>query len=357
MNTEIQWKVLAEKVDSQRMIALLESFPDQIAEAERLGAACDLSRLSTPPRSVIFVGMGGSAMAGDLMSLLGADFQTVPLEVVRSYSLPHWVGPNTLVVGLSYSGQTEETLTAFQEARRRGADVLAVTSGGQLAAFCERENLPCLRIPNGRPPRTALGYLFIPLLLIFHRLGIFSNLREALDECLALSRKKVQEFCLESEEAANPAKQVALKLWKRLPVFYASTHLAPVALRWKAQINENAKQHAFWNVLPEMNHNEIVGWQMSGQEAVRKYLQPVFLQDSQELPPLRRRLKITERILREKGFEVIQLKTEGRSRLARIFSLILWADFTSYYLSLLNEVDPTPISVIDSLKKQLQENR
>ena len=335
------------------MIDLLESFPAQLEEAETLGRKFEISQIPAAPAHILFVGMGGSAMAGELLRLLGRDRSPVPMTVIRDYTLPAWVDEKTLVVGLSYSGNTEETISAFREARKRSAGLLGISSGGKLGAFCQSEKIPFVQIPGGRPPRTALGYLTIPVFLIFQRAGLFSKISGELEELREIAQEKVRRFGLKNDEKENPAKQLARQFQGKLPVFYAPENLGALALRWKAQINENAKQQAFWNVLPEMNHNEIVGWELAGQDSWQGSFHAVFLHDQNGDPRIRRRIEITAEMLKKRGVEILSLNTEGRSYFARLFSLILLADFTSYYLALLNGVDPTPIPVIDALKSKL----
>ncbi len=355
MQATVSWKSLAKKFDKSGMIDLLESFPTQLAEAERLGREFEIPQTGIAAAHILLVGMGGSAMAGDVARLLGRTRTPIPMTVIRDYSLPAWVNEKNLVVGLSYSGDTEETITAFQKAHERGASLFAVTSGGKLAAFCQSKNIPFVRIPGGRPPRTALGYLLIPLLLAFQRLDLFPGAEAELEELRQFVAEKVRQFGLEMDEKENLAKRLARRFQGKLPVFYAYGGLNAVALRWKAQINENAKQQAFWNVIPEMNHNEIVGWELAGQKTERSFFQIVFLRDRGDNARIQKRFEISGEILAKRGVDVLFLETEGESFLARFFSLILLADFTSFYLSLLNGVDPTPISVIDELKSRLRE--
>ncbi len=348
------WQLLAERIDSFRMIDLLESFPEQLTEAERLGREFEFRQPDIPIKQLVFVGMGGSALAGDVIRALVEDRTSVSVQVHRAYTLPAWVGHETLVAALSHSGNTEETLFAFREAQDRHAKLLAVTSGGQLASFCQQEKIPYIRIPGGRPPRTALGYLFFPLFLVLVQNSFFDRVTGELEELHHLVAEKAQLFALEVPEENNPAKQWARKLHGKVPVFYASGKLGVAALRWKAQLNENAKQHAFWNILPEMNHNEIVGWELQGQKKLRSTFQPIFLHNTNDHPQIQKRMAISERTLQKSGLEVLHIETEGDTELARLFSIILLADFTSYYMALLNGIDPTPIAVIDELKSKLQ---
>ena len=351
----VNWQSLQKEVDQQNMLALLESFPRQVEEAIEIGRNFDISQIEkTDIRNLVFSGMGGSAIGGDLLKLLGTHQLKVPVEVVRNYFVPEFLSDTTLFTAFSFSGNTEETISAFKHAGEKHARRLVISSGGQLKELCREAHVPFVQIPGGRPPRTALGYLMIPILVILSRLGFFQNRDNPLGELQLYLRTAKEKYRLETETVDNPAKKLALKLVNRVPIIYSSVDMSAVGLRWKGQFSENAKVPAFQNVVPEMNHNEIVGWERVANLALEDKLQVIFLRDSQDYKRIQSRMEITETIVAKAAkSRPIRIESEGEGRLTRLFSFIYLSDFTSYYLALLNKVDPTPIPFIDVLKDTL----
>jgi glucose/mannose-6-phosphate isomerase len=276
----------------------------------------------------------------------------VPMAVIRGYSLPAYVGINTLMIAVSYSGNTEETFSAFRQGLDAGAMGYVITGGGQLDDLAESLNIPRVRVPKGLPPRCSLGYLFIPVLLALDETGLISLPGRDLQEAIQLTDKLRKSYAPDCPREENPAKQLALELQGSVPVIYGSLGTTETAaLRWKTQFNENSKAYATYNILPEMNHNEIVGWDALPELSTKTAA--IFLRDSNEHPSVNARMEISSSILQEKGLTVYQFWSQGESPLARLLSLIYLGDYTSYYLALLNEIDPTPVDMIDELKRKL----
>jgi len=331
---------------------MAEGFPDQCRQGLKLG---DEAQISDSYRieydGIVGLGMGGSAIGGDLLAAIYSGELSVPATTVRDYALPSWVGERTLVFAVSYSGNTEETLAAFDEARRRGARVIGVTSGGELARICGENGLPCVVVPGGRPPRASTGYLLMSLVAVVERLGLIGGQAAARRECLEVLDAQAAEYGRHSPADANRAKQVAGLLHDKVPVIYASTPiLGAVAYRWRTQFNENAKVLAMSHELPELDHNEIVGWELG-----RNLLGPrcvIVLTDPGMSDRARRRLEITQDLLGS-GVEVHREAARGDSALARILSAMYLGDCASLYLALLNGVDPLAIRPIEELKKRL----
>jgi len=333
------------------MLRRVWELPEQVEQARSLGA--DL-RLALPelPRHVVILGMGGSAIGGELLKALVEPECPVPIAVNREYDLPAYVGPGTLVVASSYSGNTEETLSACRLAAERGARVVAVTTGGVLAQWAADHGWPLVRIPGGLQPRAAIGYSFIPLLGLLQQLGLVAPKGDDIRETVAVLRALRSELGPDVPSASNPAKQLALRLHGKLPLIYGTGGWrAVVAYRWKCQINENAKAPAWHNTFPELNHNETVGWEVPA--AVTRLVELVVLRDRGDSPRINRRVQVTVDIMGPAIAGVTQVASRGESELARLFSLLYMGDFTSVYLALLNEVDPTPVRVIDRLKQEL----
>ena len=340
------------EIDPKGMGDLIEGFPGQIEEAWRIGAEARVPSDYAEVDQIVVQGMGGSAVGGDLLGALYSDRLKVPYAVVRDYGLPGYAGPRTLFVASSYSGNTEETLSGYAEAKRRGCKILAVTSGGRLAESARADGFPRLAIPAGFMPRAALAYSFFPLLGVLVRLGLFPDASREVEETIEAMREGVGRLGRAVPAARNPAKELAQWFHGHYPLVYAAgAWPGIVAMRWKTQINENAKNLAFWNVLPELNHNETVGYEAPPQ--LIREMRVLFLLSGEESPRLAKRLEVTREIVAQAGAGTRELKAAGRSALGRMFSLIQYGDFVSLYLAVLNGVDPTPVKVIDRLKAEL----
>ena len=338
-------------IDRSEMFRCISDFPAQVEEAIKIGSRANLRALKAPFSSIVLTGMGGSAIGGDLLRSYVSQELGVPFLVNRSYLLPAFVNKSTLVVVSSYSGNTEETLAAYKAARARNAKILCLTTGGDVLRLAERHGNAVIKVIPGLQPRAALGYSFFPLLLALTRIGLLRNqdrsIRETVDMLWKLSRR-LGDF----RRKTNKAVRIARALHGRLPIIYSATeHLDAVNVRWRGQISENAKQLAHGNVLPEMNHNEIVGWNVD--RTLMKKTAVVFLKDKGVLDRVRLREKITRSIVRRHAGKVLEVSGEGSSLLARIFSLVYLGDWASFYLAILNGKDPTPVTVIEYLKREL----
>lgn len=336
--------------DPTGMYRLALGFPEQCREALRLAEATPLPMSGSGIRLVVVTGLGGSAAGGDVVRALCEASGSMPCLVNRDYALPNFVGTDTLVFATSYSGNTEETLAAYADARRRGARLIAVTSGGELGRHAERDGVPCFRIPGGQPPRTAMGYMLVPVLVAAGRLGVLpvQDVAGAAAHCdVALAGWRA-----EVPSARNEAKQLAAFLHGALGVIYGlGAWQWVVATRWRGQINENAKQIVLTHALPELNHNEIIGWEGAGRVGVARWA-TLLLEDGQESDRMRLRADVTTDLLRAAG-GVRRVRAGGPTLLAKMLSLALLGDFVSLYLAALNGVDPFLIRSIDRIKDEL----
>lgn len=332
------------ELDAEGMGELIAGFPGQVREAAELAASIRLPGYRELPRGVAVVGMGGSAIAADLAAGLP---RQVPLLTVRGYALPPFVDQSYLVIASSHSGDTEETLAAFAEAGQRGCARVAITTGGRLAEQAGDAGLPLVTYSYAGPPRAALGLSLLLLLGTLERAG----LRPAVDLAPVLAAvEEVASRCRpESPSGSNPAKQLAGELPGRIPITYGAQHLAAVARRWKGQFNENAKSFSAWEELPEADHNAVVGY-----EHPRRAPVSLILLESQEYHPrVALRLAATAELAAERGHPVHRGRAQGRGPLTEMLSLVHLGDWVSYYLALLNGVDPTPIPAIERLKAAL----
>jgi len=331
-----------------RMLELVRSLPDQLESG--LTEACRAG-LGRPARfdNAVVAGMGGSGIGGDICRGLLFGESPVPLLVWRDYELPALVSRRTLFLAVSYSGETEETLAAFRAARRRAARIVCIATGGTLARLAQRYGYPMVPVPAGMPPRAALGHLFASIIVVLSRLGVCRSYAPDIREAARLLRRR----------AATLGKQAGLLAWAlrgSLPVVYSSSRLLDcVANRWRCQLNENAKVMCHTNVLPELDHNEIIGIGRPGFLRSRAVL--VTLLDSGTHPRTRRRVRHTLAVTAGGFRRVLPLRSRGRSALARVCWLIALGDLVSCELARLNRVDPMAIARIDALKRLMAGRR
>jgi len=300
------------------------------------------------PDGAVVAGMGGSGIGGRLaIAALGPRARR-PLAVVAGYALPPWTTPGTLVVCSSYSGNTEETLACYEQAGALGAPRVAVTTGGELAARARRDGVPVIPVPGGFQPRAAVGYSLVAVLESVAKAGGAPSLRDEVEAAAALAEALVREWGPEGA-ADGDAKQLARRLAGRIAVVAGADLTAPVAYRWKAQLNENAKLPAFASELPELDHNELVGW--AGGEAGA--FSAVFLEDQDQHPRERRRVELTAELIADRAQDVIRIETEGETRTERLLWAVMLGDLISLELAAREGVDPTPVDVIEDLKDRL----
>ncbi len=338
-------------LDHSSMHTLLVDFPKQVEDAVRIGTEAALKPLHHPPRSIVVTGLGGSAIGGDLLRSYLAEDLAMPFIVNRHYLLPEFVDRHSLVLVSSYSGNTEETIAAHRDAIRRKAQVVCLSSNGKTAELAAKHHQPLVTIPRGYPPRAALGYSFFAPLVLLLRLKLIRSRSRDILESISLLKKSAAQYAVPGPR--NRALRIAQRLHGSVPVIYSSAdRFDAVNLRWRGQIAENAKMLAFGHVLPEMNHNELVGWHFY--RRTMKGMKVVFLRDRADHPRVKARMEITRHVVAHHAGDVLEVTSVGSSLLARMFSLIYLGDWVSFYLAMLNHVDPTPVKVIDMLKKKLE---
>lgn len=337
--------------DAGGMAAQLAGFPAACAAAWRQAQSVPLPPAYREARSVVVLGMGGSAISGDLVRTLAADSLSVPLEVVRDYRLPGYVGSDTLALAVSYSGNTEETLAAYDEALSRGASLIAVASGGALAARAHARGIPLFPLEAVAQPRAALPHLYMPVLHVLGSLGFIRYPATDVLDAVRFLAEEARSLAVAVPEHANPAKRLARALHGRVVSIYGAEFLSEVARRWKTQINENSKQWAECERLPEANHNAVVGY--AHPAAHTGVLRVVHL--ASDLYPERTRLRfrVTNELLESAQIATETVNVPGPTPLAQQLFAILLGDYVSFYLAILNGVDPTPVAPIDHLKAQL----
>ncbi|MBI2845948.1 MAG: bifunctional phosphoglucose/phosphomannose isomerase [Chloroflexi bacterium] len=303
--------------------------------------------------SAIILGMGGSAIGGDLLRGLVSDSCPLPIFLLRDYSLPHFAGSRTLVIASSFSGDTEETLFAFQQALQRDCKTLAISTGGRLAQLAEGSAVPLLTFNYPPPPRAATGFSLVLLLGVFYHLGLIPDPSPDLEEGIALLESGISQFREEVPTSQNPAKQLAEKIQGRIPVFWGAEHLHPVARRWKTQANENSKLAAFFEALPEIHHNAVVGLRFPTDLAQKIFV--VVLTSNLLHPRNLLRVQVTAEVLAKEKIPYQVIEVLGETRLAEVLWGVLLGDYVSLYLAARNGVDPSEIEVISQIKKRMAE--
>lgn len=342
-------------IDSLGFLDAVRGLPEQLAAAHEAAAELDAAAFPAADDidNIVVLGMGGSGISGDVLAAVANGSLPIPVTVLKQYRIPRFVGPRTLAFAMSYSGGTEETLSMASEALDAGARLMAVCTGGPLAELAAERGgmqIPC---PPGFMPRAALGALVAPLFVTLFRMGLLPEAHASLvkaQEQLARRRDKCRP---EVTGAANPARELARKIGRTIPLVYGGGALGAVAaMRWKADINENAKAPAFWNAYPELDHNEICAWGQHG-DVTRQLVTLVELRHGFEHPQLERRFSITREIVTEALHDVLEVQAEGEGRLAHLLDLMYMGDWVSCYLALENDVDPGPIDAIMQLKSAL----
>jgi glucose/mannose-6-phosphate isomerase len=341
------------ELDSYNMLAQIDSLPDQLETAYRLG-----QRLPLPDmpglKAVYLAGMGGSAIAADLLSASLCSSCAVPLVVGRGYDLPAWVkGSQVLVVLCSHSGNTEETLSAFEAAQAHGCRVLAVTTGGKLGQAVERAGGALWMFAHGHAPRAAIGYMYGLTHSALFRLGLVEDPSGALSDTLQTLHGVQANLVGQAPVNQNPAKRLAGQLLGRSVVVFGADLLAPVARRWKGQINELAKTWAQSEEIPEADHNLLAG--LENPETSLTRILALFLRASANHPRNQLRLDLTREMFMEQGLNTDILDSRGRTPMAQQWSTLLFGDYTAYYLAMAYGVDPTPVPALEYLKSTLAE--
>ncbi len=333
-----------ERLDLSRVVASLERFPEQCDEAIALGRKF-ATKIKKPGR-VFVCGMGGSGIAGDILAGLFPDKE---IRVFKGYDLPEYVLPEDVIFCLSYSGNTEETLSVFREAVKRKCKAIAITSGGDLEKECAKHNVPLIKIPKGIKPRFALGYLLMPMVVILEKAGFIE--KQKLDLVVKNLKETREEIKISTPAKDNPAKRIALKLLDSVPVVHGFGIYEPVAYRARTQFNENAKIPSFSETFPELNHNSILGWQDG---SLGKGFSVLIIRDNRESEQMRKRIDFTKQLIKKAARSVIEVWSIYPYAISRVLSTMYVLDFATVYLGLLRGKDPGDDSLLAELKTILK---
>ncbi len=339
------------KLDSQNMLGEMNGLPEQLQTAWQEAKGFKL-RDYQGIKQIIVAGMGGSAIGADLVKSYIAPFSKVSLEIHRDYDLPAWAdGPETLVIASSHSGNTEETRSAVEAALMRGCSLLCLTTGGKISELARQQNADLWIFNHKGQPRAAVGYSFALLLNILFRLGFIPDPEKELQDAVQEMKKQRELLAPELPDHQNPAKRQAGQMIDRWVSVFGADLLAPVARRWKGQISEIAKAWGQYEDLPEANHNTLAGV-VNPEEVLTKTI-ALFLKSSHNHPRNQRRIELTKKNFMLEGISTDSITASGTSRLAQMWTLIQFGDYTAYYLAMAYDVDPTPVAAIENLKKEL----
>jgi glucose/mannose-6-phosphate isomerase len=340
------------KIDKKDMLSFCVEAQKHFSNAKKIARAVVINY--TKPRTIIIAGMGGSAIAGEIIKHQIREKIKVPIEICREYRLPAYANEKTLVFIVSYSGETEETLSAFLDALRRKCMLICISSGGKLLEIAKKLKVPCLSIPLGIPPRAAFLYFFLPINIILERIGLVSNIKPELDEAIEVLKRISSENSPEIQLINNVSKKLASDINGKIPIVYGFGIYSAVTKRFKQQFNENSKVPAKWNVFPELNHNEIVETESRYRNSLYAY---ILLRAQNEPKGINRHVEAAKEVILKKTNNVHEVWSIGKSDLAKILSTVYLGDFASIYLAILQRVDPTPIKTITSLKEKIKKSR
>ncbi len=340
------------KIDTQDMLGCIDRLPDQLEEAWNAGQSFPLPDSLRKTKRIVIAGMGGSAIGGSMLAAYASPLSEAPIVVWRDYSLPAWAkGPETLVIASSYSGNTEETLSAYQSALENKCSILAMTTGGKLAAAAEKDGIPVWKFSYRGQPRSAVGYTFaLPCAVVF-RLGLLPDPAADVAAAAAAMRAQSKKIGADAPAAQNPAKRLAAKCAGKSVIVFGADYLAPVARRWKGQVSEIAKAWGQFEELPELDHNTVAGT-VQPKEVIERSI-VVLLRSKFNHPRNARRVDITRELFSRQGWQMEEVAGAGDGPLPQMYTCLHFGDYTAYYLAMLYSTDPSPVAVIEDLKKML----
>ena len=345
--------LLNSSLDESNMKLAIAQFPDQISKSFDIMKSWNLQKIYKDINNILIIGMGGSAIGGDVARVIAQNDCSLPIFVNRSYNIPDWVGANTLVIASSYSGNTEETLSAFNQCKQKQSSIIVITTGGDIENYAKQYQLDRILVPSGYQPRAALGFSFTCILILLNKLGFISD---KIIETLYDVIDPLKSISIQMQKDNNEAFKIAEQVYKTCPIIYGSEDLTWVAaLRFRGQLAENSKMLAFHHSFPEQNHNEIEGWTCN--QSIMDNMSIIWLKDISDHAGVKSRMRISSMLLDLKAGLQIKIKQDGLNRIHRLIKLIHFTDWVSYYAALLNNVDPTPVNRIQELKLKISEEK
>lgn len=343
---------LISEIDKADMLGAIARFPEQIKEAKDIVNSVSLGSFFKID-NIVISGMGASSISGDIIQSLFRDRIDIPIFVTRQYNLPKWVNKNTLVISQSYSGNTEETLSTFKYACQKRSKIIGISSGGKLQEFCEKREIPHIKIPAGIPPRAATGYVLFSAIYAMKKIGIItSDIESEIEETISITDDFKNHNKKEVQEKDNLSKQIAKKIFNTIPQVYGWSFYFPIVKRWCNQFNENSKLICRYDEVSECNHNDIIGWSMNP-EASKLFTCILFRDTENESIYMSKRLNFMKQLFKEVAGNVIEIQIIGKKQLAKMMYVMYLGDFISCYLAILRNIDPTPVDAITELKSEL----
>ncbi len=341
-----------DEVDGDHMGDTLFSFPEQIEESIEIMKHASIPKLYNI-QQIIITGMGGSAISGDIIQTYLREKLSLPIIVNRSYDLPKWANKHTLVMVQSYSGNTEETISSFKQAHQRSCPIIAISSGGKLKEYCKKRTTPFVEIPSGYAPRAATAYLLFCGLYSIKNAGILQHkIDSEIAEAINILKGMRSNIHKEIPISKNIAKNIAAQIGETIPQIYGWGLYEPIAKRWATQFNENSKLIARYDVVPECNHNDIVGW--AGHPSASRYFTCILFRDAKlETIQMKARLDFLKRLLKEVSAGVIELESNEKNILAKMMYCMYLGDYVSFYTGIQRHIDPSPVPIITQLKEAL----
>lgn len=338
------------KIDPKDMLGVVRDFPEMLERAAAFAKTVNIQR-EDGIKGVVFSGMGGSAISGDIARSFVEASSEVPIIVNRGYTLPKYINKEYVFIAISYSGNTEETLSSLRDAEVKGLKIIAISSGGKLTQIAEEKGYPLISLPKGFQPRAALPVILASALVLLEKLGVQREISTEINEAVKLLKRARDEHI--KERRISAVKQLAQRLHGKIPLIWASLGVTEAAgLRWVTQLNENSKLMAHLNIFSELNHNEMVA--VGALSRTEHNFALVILRDDGDNERVKKRIEVTKSLVAAQLGGSIDVASQGTGRLARVLSLILYGDFLSVYLALIKRIDPTEVDIIERLKKELQ---
>ena len=335
------------------MLKLISHLPEQCQDSYGLGMRSDVEKPAQEIKTIVFAGMGGSSIGAEIVRVYLQNEISLPIVICRNYTLPNFAGKDTLLFCLSYSGNTEEMLSLFGDAVKRNAHIITLGSGGKLKEMSMQHGLKHITIPGGFPPRALVGYMSMTLIAILSKLGFIKDkAKEVSDLYSVLADLRDREIGNNIPIQRNLSKAIAKKIHNRFCVIYGtSDSTEAMSLRWRSQFAENSKNISSSHIFPELTHNEITGWFFP--RRLLRGAKVIILRDKNDHIRTKMRIELSKGIMQKAGAEVIQIERSKGDLLTRMYSLMYIGDFVSFYLAMLNKVDPTPVEHIEYLKREL----
>lgn len=329
-------------MDISKMDDLIQNFINQLEEAITIGEQIKLVEPKNELRNIVISGLGGSGIGGNMTYEFCKSELRIPIQVNKAYFVPKYVNEHSLVIISSYSGNTEETLSAMEDAYKKGAYIVCISSGGKVIEFAKEKCLSHIIVPGGMPPRSCLGYSLVQQLYVMKNLGLTSSIPlDNMNKAIALLKE-------EQDDIKTQAKVYAKEMMNKKAVIYINAWMEPVAVRWRQQINENSKQLCWHHVIPEMNHNELVGWRNQEDD-----LYTIFLRNENDYDRIQQRMEINSEVIKKCCPNVVDIYSKGESHVEKALYLIHLGDWVSYYIAEEKQIDSVEVEVIDYLKSEL----